>query len=145
MARRDKARLGRLLHVRSLQLDQARAVEMLAAERASSASSLAARIASLSQDVAPREGTDHGLSLFAAAHYRQRLARSQEEAERRVAAAAQQLDSARQVTGAAKRDHGAIEKLIERELDARAVDARRALENAPHPTQALARSLRNHG
>jgi len=145
MPRRDEARLGRLLRVRALQLDQARAEEMAAAERASSAHALAARIASLSQDVAPRAGPDQGVALFAAAHYRQRLARSHEEAQRRVIAASRQLDSAREATGAAKRDHGAIEKLIERELDAQAIDARRALENAPHPVQALARSLLRSG
>jgi flagellar FliJ protein len=145
MPRRDEARLGRLLRVRALQLDQARVEEMAAAERNSSAHALVTRIASLSRDVAPRAGTDQGLALFAAAHYRQRLARSHEEAQRRVDATRQQLDSAREATGVAKRDHGAIEKLIARELDAQAVDARRALENAPHPAQALARSLLRSG
>lgn len=145
MRRRDEARLGRLLRVRSFQLDQARADEMAAIDRASSAAALAARIKSLSDDVAPREGPGQGLSLTAAAHYRHRLAKSQEEAQRRVAATRGQLDAAREATGEAKRNHGAIEKLIERELGAQAADARRALENAPHPTRALARSLLRSG
>ena len=145
MKRRDEVRLGRLLRVRSFQLDQARAEEISAIERASSAAALAARIASLSQDVAPREGPGQGITLAAASHYRHRLAKSQEEAQRRVATTRSQLDAAREATGAAKRDHGVIEKLIERELSAQAADARRALENAPHPTHALARSLRRSG
>ena len=134
-----------MLRARAFQLDRARAEELAAADRESSAAALAARILALKDDVRPREGVDHGVSLFAAAHYRQRLAVSHEEAERRVLAARQLLDAAREVTGSAKRDHGAIEKLIERELDARAADARRALENAPQSARALARSLLKDG
>ena len=145
MSRRDDARLGRLLRVRALQLDQARADEILAADQASSAQALAQRIALLADAVAPREGAAAGLNLFAAAHYRQRLAKSQQEAQRRIAAAGRLLDQARAQTGEAKRNHGAMEKLLERELQAQAGDVRRALENAPHPTQALARSLLRSG
>jgi hypothetical protein len=145
MARRDPKRLGRLLKVRSFQLDQARVEEIAAADRASSAHALAQRIASLSEGVAPREGAAEGLNLFAAAHYRERLAKSQQEAQRRIADANHALDLAREQTGAAKRNHGALEKLIERELDARTADATRALANAPHPTRALARSLLRSG
>ncbi|PZO92006.1 MAG: hypothetical protein DI623_00705 [Sphingomonas sanxanigenens] len=145
MARRDPKRLGRILKVRSFQLDQARVEEAAAADRASSAHALAQRIASLSEGVAPREGSAEGLNLFAAAHYRERLARSQQEAQRRIAEATRQLDQAREQTGAAKRNHGAVEKLIDRELEARALDARRALANAPHQARALARSLLKSG
>ncbi|HEV2568553.1 hypothetical protein [Sphingomonas sp.] len=142
---RDAKKLGRMLRVRSLQLDLARAEQAAAAERASSAAALAARIESLRQDVAPRQGSEQGLSLFAAAHYRDRLARSQAEAQRRVTAAHQLLDQARDAANAAKRDHGAVEKLIDRELEARAAAARKALEDAPHPTRALARTLLKSG
>lgn len=145
MQRRNPARLQRLLRARAFQLDQARVEEVVAADRQSSAHALAQRIASLSEAVAPREGVAAGINLFAAAHYRQRLANSQQEAQRRIAAATEALDAAREQTGTAKRNHGAIEKLIERELDAQTLDARRALENAPHPTRALARSLLKSG
>jgi hypothetical protein len=143
--RRDGKKLGRMLRVRTLQLDLARAGQAQAADRASSAAALAARIESLRQDVAPREGSDQGLSLFAAAHYRDRLARSQVDAQHRAALAHQQLDQARETTNAAKRDHGVVEKLIERELDVQAAAARKALEDAPHYARALARSLRKDG
>lgn len=142
---RDAKRLGRMLRVRSLQLDLARAEQAAAAERASSASALAARIESLRQDVAPRQGTDQGLSLFAAAHYRDRLAKSGLEAQRRVQITHQQLDQARDAASAAKRDHGVVEKLIERELEAQAAAARKALEDAPQNARALARSLLKNG
>ena len=145
MAGRDAKRLGRMLRVRSLQLDLARAEQAAAAERASSAAALAARIESLRQDVAPREGTDQGLSLFAAAHYRDRLAKSGIEAQRRVQIAHRQLDQARDAASAAKRDHGVVEKLIERELEAQAAAARKALEDAPQNARALARSLLKNG
>ena len=143
--RRDAQRLGRMLRVRSLQLDLARVEQAAAAERASSAAALAARIDSLRQDVAPRAGADQGLTLFAAAHYRDRLARSQVDAQRRMQVAHEQLDQARDAATAAKRDHGVVEKLIERELGAQAAAARKALEDAPHPTRALARSLLKNG
>jgi len=142
---RDAKRLGRMLRVRSLQLDLARAEQVAAAERASSAAALAARIESLRQDVAPRQGVDQGLSLFAAAHYRDRLAKSQVEAQRRVQVTHQQLDQARDAASAAKRDHGVVEKLIERELEAQAAAARKALEDAPQNARALARSLLKNG
>jgi flagellar protein FliJ len=144
-ARRDTRRLGRMLRVRSLQLDLARSEQAAAADRASSAAALAARIDALRQDVAPREGSDQGLSLFAAAHYRDRLARSQVEAQRRMQAAHQQLDQARDAATSAKRDHGVVEKLIERELDAQAAAARKALQDAPHYARTLARSLLKNG
>ena len=143
--RRDAKRLGRMLRVRSLQLDLARAEQAAAAERASSAAALAARIDSLRQDVAPREGREQGLSLFAAAHYRDRLARSQVEAQRRVLLAHEQLDGARDAASAAKRDHGVVEKLIERELESQAAAVRKALEDSPQHARALARSLLKNG
>lgn len=145
MARRDAKRLGRMLRVRSLQLDLARAEQAAAADRASSATALAARIEALRQDVAPRAGSDHGLSMFAAAHYRDRLARSHVDAQHRVQLAHQQLDQAREAAGAAKRDHGVVEKLIDRELEVQAAAARKALEDAPHSAKALARSLLKNG
>ena len=144
-ARRDEKRLGRLLRVRSLQLDLARADEAAAIERASSARALEARIAALCQDVAPSAGESQGLTLFAASHYRQRLAKSQVEAQRRVRTALHQLNNAQEATGSAKRDHGAIEKLIERTLEAKTAAALRALEDAPQPQRAMARSLLKSG
>lgn len=143
--RRDAKRLGRMLRARTVQLDLARAEQAAAADRASSATALAARIESLRQDVAPREGSNQGLSLFAAAHYRDRLARSQIEAQHRAQVAHQQLDRARDITQSAKRDHGVVEKLIERELGAQAAAARKALEDAPHYARTLARSLLKNG
>lgn len=137
---RDTRRLGRMLRVRALQLDLARAEQARALDQASSAAQLAARIEALRQDVAPQAGAAQGISLFAAAHYRDRLSRSQIEAQRRVAAADRQLSQAREAAGHAKRDHVVIEKLIARELDAEAAAVRKALENAPHP-KSLARSL----
>jgi hypothetical protein len=134
-----------MLRVRSLQLDLARAEQAAAAERASSAAALAARIESLRQDVAPRQGAEQGLTLFAAAHYRDRLARSQVEAQRRVQLAHQQLDQARDAATAAKRDHGVVEKLIERELETQARAALKALEDAPQTARTLARSLLKDG
>lgn len=134
-----------MLRVRSLQLDLARAEQAAAADRASSATALAARIEALRQDVAPREGVDQGLSLFAAAHYRDRLARSGLEAQRRVLLTHQQLDQARDAATAAKRDHGVVEKLIERELQVQARAALKALEDAPHTARTLARSLLKDG
>ncbi len=142
---RDPKRLGRMLRVRSLQLDLARAEQAQAADRASSARALADRIEALRQDVSPREGGNQGLSLFAAAHYRDRLARSGIEAQRRLQVAHQQLDHARSAATSAKRDHGVVEKLIDRELEAKAKAARKAMEDAPHPTTALARTLLKNG
>lgn len=141
---RDPRRLSRMLRVRTLQLDLARAEQAAAADKASSAAQLAERIAALRQDVAPRAGAAQGISLFAAAHYRDRLARSQQEAERRVAYAERELDQARVAAGAAKRDQAVVEKLIERALDAEAAAVRKALEDAPNP-KALARSLLKSG
>ena len=145
IARRSAKKLGRMLRVRSLQLDLARADQVQAADRASSARALSDRIEALRQDVSPREGGVQGLSLFAAAHYRDRLARSQIEAQHRLQIAHQQLDQARDAANSAKRDHGVVEKLIERELDAQAAAARKAMEDAPHPTRALARTLLKSG
>jgi hypothetical protein len=142
---RDAKRLGRMLRVRSLQLDLARIEQAAAADRVSSAAALAARIDSLRQDVAPRAGRDQGLSLFAAAHYRDRLAKSQVEAQLRVQLAHEQLDQARDAATVAKRDHGVVEKLIDRELEIQATAARKALEDAPHHARALARSLLKNG
>lgn len=143
--RRDAKRLGRMLRVRTLQVDLARVEQAAAADRASSATALAARIEALRQDVAPRQGSDQGLSLFAAAHYRDRLARSQIEAQQRAHFAHQQLDQARGAAQSAKRDHGVVEKLIERELEIQAAAARKALEDAPHFAKALARVLLRNG
>src|SRR5947209_151562 len=93
--RRDAQRLGRMLRVRSVQLDLARADQAAAIERVSGAAALAQRIEALRQDVAPREGSDQGLTLFAAAHYRDRLSRSHIDAQHRVELANRQLDEAR--------------------------------------------------
>lgn len=142
MTQRSPARLKRVLRVRSLQLDLARADEAVAAQAKGSAEALAMRIHALGEGVAPASGGGDGLGLVAAAHYRARLQRSGEEAGRRVAAADLRLQAARAATGAAKRDHGAMEKLVERALDRDAEAARRALEDAPATVRrGLARGL----
>lgn len=142
---RSADRLRRVLKVRGLQLDLARAEEAAAVSAHGSAEALRDRIHALGLDVAPAAGGNDGLNLLAAAHYRSRLQRSGEEALRRVQMAGQKLDIARAATGAARRDHGAVEKLVDRALDVEAAAARRAMEDAPQPVRPLARSLQRDG
>ncbi len=132
MARTAK-KLERLLRVRTLQLDQVRAAEVHARARVDQEQTLRARIAALTDNVAPvaAPAPAFATSLIAAAHYRDRLHQSAHAAERRVVVARQGLETARAATREAHRDQSAIEKLIERE-DAKAVlKALRELEALP--------------
>lgn len=133
--KRDEHRLGRLLRVRSLQLDLKRAEEAAAANQAATVAALAQRIQRLAVDAGPRAGSASGLALAATAHYRERLDGSQREAGRRVAVAEQQLQAARARTLEAGRDHGAIEKLVDRARRDRALDEMRKLADAPAPVK----------
>ena len=68
---------------------------------------------------------------MAAAHFRDRLHRSAEAADARLRVAAHGLERASEATREARRDHAAIEKLLEREAAEQALKALRELENAP--------------
>ena len=133
MPDKHQKKLGRLLRVRTLQLDMVRAGEAAARAKVDNEEALRARIAQLAQGVAPAPAPKPGsaTSLIAAAHYRERLHQSAFAAERRVAEAQRGLDSARAATREAKRDQTAIEKLIERAEANAARRAMRALEDMP--------------
>ncbi len=126
-------KLGRLLRVRTLQLDMVRASEVAARAKVTDEEALRARIAQLAQGVAPTPAPKPGsaTSLIAAAHYRERLHQSAFAAERRIAEAQRGLDTARAATREARRDQTAIEKLIERAEANAARQAMRALESMP--------------
>ncbi|WP_404336150.1 hypothetical protein AB2M62_18390 [Sphingomonas sp. MMS12-HWE2-04] len=132
MARSAK-KLGRLLRVRTLQLDQVRADEVRARLKVDAEQGLRARIAGLaahatpSADAAPTLAT----SFIAAAYYRERLHQSAHAAERRVAVAEQGLEAARTATREARRDQSAIEKLLARAEQEAARKAVRELEALP--------------
>lgn len=129
---RSAEKLARLHRVRTLQLEQVRSDEMRAHVLKSQEEQLRDRIATLAANVAPATGADFFAStLMAAAHYRDRLQRSADAAERRVQAAEQGLESARAATREARRDQNAIEKLMEREAADAALKALRALEALP--------------
>ena len=130
MARTAK-KLGRLLRVRTLQLDQVRAAEVHARAKVDQEESLKERIAALAANVAPAAAPTFATSLIAAAYYRDRLHQSAHAAERRVAVAQQGLETARAATREAHRDQSAIEKLIAREEAKAALEALRALEALP--------------
>jgi len=133
MPDKHRKKLGRLLRVRTLQLDMTRAGEVAAREKVANEEALRARIAQLAQGVAPAPAPTPGsaTTLIAAAHYRERLHQSAVAAERRVADAQAGLDTARAATQEAKRDQSAIEKLIERAEANAARRAMRALEDMP--------------
>jgi hypothetical protein len=126
-------KLGRLLRVRTLQLDMTRAGEAAAREKVANEEALRARIAQLAQGVAPSPAPAPGsaTTLIAAAHYRERLHQSAAAAERRVVEAQRGLDTARAATQEAKRDQSAIEKLLDRAQANAARKAMRALEDMP--------------
>ena len=133
MPDKHQKKLGRLLRVRTLQLDMVRASEVAAHQKVTNEEALRIRIAQLAQGVAPAPAPKPGsaTSLTAAAHYRERLHESAFAAERRIAEARRGLDSARAATREAKRDQTAIEKLIERAEANAARKAMRALEDMP--------------
>jgi hypothetical protein len=133
MSDKHAKKLGRLLRVRTLQLDMTRAGEAAAREKVANEEALRARIAQLAQGVAPSPAPAPGsaTTLIAAAHYRERLHQSAAAAERRVVEAQRGLDTARAATQEAKRDQSAIEKLLDRAQANAARKAMRALEDMP--------------
>lgn len=133
MADKHAQKLGRLLRVRTLQLDMVRASEAAARDKVAAEQALRARIEQLAQGIAPAPAPVPGsaTSLIAAAHYRDRLHQSAAAAERRVIDAERGLRTARAATQEAKRDQSAIEKLLERAEASAARRAMRALEDMP--------------
>lgn len=130
----DRKKLDRILKVRTLQLGLVRAEEARANERFAGEVSLRNRIAQLAQGIAPAPEVGKGVSLSAAAHFRDRLQQSAEAAEGRMRAAEHVAALAADKTREAKRDQSAIEKLLERATADEALKAMRALEAAP-PTR----------
>lgn len=132
MAERSAKRLQRVLRVRTLQLDLIRAEEVRAQQKVADEQALRQRILQLAADVSPTAGSaPMGGSLSAAAHYRDRLNHSALLADRRVTTADQGLARARAATLEARRDQGAVEKLIDRAEAQATLRELRALENAP--------------
>lgn len=127
----ESGRLDRILRVRTLQLGLVQADEARARDKAASEAALSARIAHLAQAVAPASEPLAGLSLVAAAHFRERLQQSAYVAQARLIAAEAQAARAAEATREARRDQSAIEKLIARADADAAVRAIRALEVAP--------------
>jgi flagellar FliJ protein len=129
----DKKKLERLLRVRTLQLGLVRADEAQAQARVASEANLRARIAQLADGVspAPSPTPTAGVSLVAAAHFRERLHHSAEAAEGRVRAAQAVAFRAAEATREAKRDQSAIEKLIDRAATEAALKEIRKLEAMP--------------
>ena len=123
--------LARLHRVRTIQLHIAHADEARARDHATNEALLHARIAQLADGVAPIAASATGVSLGAAAHYRDKLHQSALTAAARVRNAEDMRTRAGEATRAARRDQNAIEKLIERQ-DALTVRAdMRALEETP--------------
>lgn len=127
----DKRQLQRIHRVRTLQLGLAQANEAKAAEGLASETALAGRIAELARAVSPSPSATPGVSLAAAAHYRERLHQSAHAAETRVHAATRQVEAARAARQDAHRDQSAVEKLLARADAAELLKAMRALEDAP--------------
>lgn len=123
--------LARLHRVRTIQLHLAHADEARARDHLTSEAQLHARIADLADAVAPIAASAVGVSLGAAAHYRDRLHQSALTAAARVRNAEDHRARTAEATRAARRDQSAIEKLIVR-ADAVTVRAQvRALEETP--------------
>lgn len=127
----DRKQLERIHRVRTLQLGIAQAAEADAADGLASETALATRIADLAQAVAPVPSHAPGVSLAAAAHYRDKLHQSAQTAATRVHAATTQAEATRTAREAAHRDRTAIEKLIARAGSADVAKAIRAMEDAP--------------
>jgi len=130
MADRKKT-LDRILRVRALQLNLVQADEARALAKLDSELALRNRIAALADNVAPAPEPGGALSLIAAAHFRDRLHRSAEAADERLRIAERGVERAADATREAKRDHVAIEKLLERDAADRALKAIRDLEELP--------------
>lgn len=126
-----RVQLARIDRVRAIQLTLARAAEADAQAQAATESALGQRIAQLAAGVAPAPAIGGGVTLAAAAHYRDRLQQSALAAERRVSRAQGRVDAAVEATRSARRDSKAVARL--RELaDAEAIAAEtRALQEAP--------------
>lgn len=125
------AKLARIHRVRTLQLNLKRGDEVRAAERVANESALSSRIAQLAANVAPQATGTAGVSLTAAAYYRDRLQQSALAAQDRVRSAELLADHAAEATRSARRDQSAIEKLIARADADAALKAIRALEDSP--------------
>ena len=128
----DKNQLARIHRVRTLQLGLAQAAEAKANEGLASETALANRIAELARAVSPSPSAAPGVSLAAAAHYRERLHHSAHAAENRVHAATRQAEAASLARQEAHRDQTAVEKLIARVDAADVLKAMRAMEDTPH-------------
>lgn len=128
---RDRRMLDRIYRVRTIQLNQTRADEVQARDRADSETMLSQRIAALADAVAPTQTTAAAFSLAAAAHYRERLHQSASAARTRMEAAEYRATAAIEATRAARRDQNAIEKLIERATADDVLASLRAMEDAP--------------
>ncbi|MFW2829608.1 hypothetical protein [Sphingomonas sp. ID0503] len=111
---RDPKRLGRLLRVREVQRDIAQAQESQARGQLATAEQLVQRIDQLVADQAPSEGFAHALTLAAGAVYRTRLTDSRVNAQGRVFNAERAVEMKVEATKSARRDHNAMEKLVER-------------------------------
>ncbi|WP_174286043.1 hypothetical protein [Sphingomonas bacterium] len=123
--------LARLHRVRTIQLHLAHADEARARDHAASEAQLHARIAELAAAVAPIAASAVGVSLGAAAHYRDKLHQSALTAAARMRNAEDFRARAAEATRTARRDQSAIEKLIVR-ADAATIRAEmRALEETP--------------
>jgi len=132
MADAHAKKLGRLLRVRTLQLNLVRASEAAAHAKLDSESALAQRIAQLADNVAPRaDDAGFAASMASAAYYRERLHASAVAAETRRAMAEHGVERARAATQEARRDQSAIEKLIVRAEAQAALKELRAMEDAP--------------
>jgi hypothetical protein len=138
---RDEKRLHRLLRVRGLQLDLRRAEETRALLAHSSTAELLTRIDRLTDSVTPGEGSHDGLSLAASAQLRNRLHVSRLEARSRLDNAEVVLAATRRATAEAKRDQNAIEKLVDRARDERALADMRKLADLPATPKKVARDL----
>ncbi|MFA5967726.1 MAG: hypothetical protein WC816_00525 [Sphingomonas sp.] len=124
-------KLGRVLRVRTLQLNLKLADEVRARDQVTSEHELRHRIRQLSEAVAPAPSATEAFSFIAAAHFRERLHQTASATEHRVYVAEKKLETASEATREARRDQSAIEKLIERDAARDAVKAIRALEEAP--------------
>ena len=130
----DAKKLARIHRVRTLQLGLVRADEMRAHERVVTETALAQRIGQLAAAVSPAPmDAGVGVSMAAAAYYRDRLNHSAAAADARVRTAESGVARATDATRAAQRDQTAVEKLMERAKAAGVLKEMRALEDAPQP------------
>lgn len=122
--------LARIHRVRILQLTLARAEEARANAQVATERALSDRIAQLARAVAPASGA--AAALLAASRYRERLHASAEAVAGRIVQAEAHAREAAEGARAAKRDQGAVEKLLDRDRGHALRRAMRALEDQPH-------------